>query len=261
MHHHPTITKMHTQLSPKCTTHHQHDTRAGVRVYTTTTKTNNNIPPTLSTTFIELIWEPTPTLFSFIWLLLFSCWPFFKRASQSMLVEWKDNNKCCHRRSPSSARVPRSTPICPRQTSSGATTPMETVTVTLTRNPWQFLCCSWKCNFYNCIFFRHHSSKLSLYNCEPIIGGVQIYFAIRFTKTAHLLLASFGTKSLAAPKAAAEMVSGFQCLLGKNIDIDIELSHIYAGWQKLCGSTGGTRRKVWTRTKILSPNIRYFVAN
>ena len=23
----------------------------------------------------------------------------------------------------------------------------------------------------------------------------------------------------------------------------------------------GTRRKVWTRTKILSPNVRYFVAN
>ena len=34
-----------------------------------------------------------------------------------------------------------------------------------------------------------------------------------------------------------------------------------AGWQKLRGSTGGTRRKVWTRTKILSPNIGYFVAN
>ena len=35
----------------------------------------------------------------------------------------------------------------------------------------------------------------------------------------------------------------------------------HAGWQKLHGSTGGTRQKVWTRTKILSPNIRYFVAN
>ena len=34
-----------------------------------------------------------------------------------------------------------------------------------------------------------------------------------------------------------------------------------AGWQKLHGSTGGTRQKVLTRTKILSPNIRYFVAN
>ena len=33
------------------------------------------------------------------------------------------------------------------------------------------------------------------------------------------------------------------------------------GWQKLRGSTDGTRRKVWTLTKILSPNIRYFVAN
>ena len=33
------------------------------------------------------------------------------------------------------------------------------------------------------------------------------------------------------------------------------------GWQELRGSMGGTRRKVWTRTKILSPNIRYFVAN
>ena len=34
-----------------------------------------------------------------------------------------------------------------------------------------------------------------------------------------------------------------------------------AGWQKLCGGMGGPRRKVWTRTKILSPSIRYFVAN
>ena len=29
------------------------------------------------------------------------------------------------------------------------------------------------------------------------------------------------------------------------------------GWQKLRGSTGDTRRKVWTRTKISSLNIRY----
>ena len=36
---------------------------------------------------------------------------------------------------------------------------------------------------------------------------------------------------------------------------------IEAGWQKLRGSKGGTRRKVWTWTKILSPNIRYFVPN
>ena len=40
-----------------------------------------------------------------------------------------------------------------------------------------------------------------------------------------------------------------------------EKYHLSTGWQKLRGSTGGTRRKVWTRTKILSPNIRYFVAN
>ena len=29
----------------------------------------------------------------------------------------------------------------------------------------------------------------------------------------------------------------------------------------MCGGTGGPRRKVWTQTKILSPHIRYFVAN
>ena len=34
-----------------------------------------------------------------------------------------------------------------------------------------------------------------------------------------------------------------------------------AGWQKLHGITGGTRRKVWTRTKILSPKKSSFVAN
>ena len=32
------------------------------------------------------------------------------------------------------------------------------------------------------------------------------------------------------------------------------------GWQKLCERASGARRKVWTRTKILIPNIRYFVA-
>ena len=56
---------------------------------------------------------------------------------------------------------------------------------------------------------------MSQSNHEPIIGGVQKYLAIRFTKTADLPLASFETKSLAAPKAAAKMMticlSGFQC--------------------------------------------------
>ena len=33
-----------------------------------------------------------------------------------------------------------------------------------------------------------------------------------------------------------------------------------SGWQKLRERASGARRKVWTRTKILSPNIRYFVA-
>ena len=32
------------------------------------------------------------------------------------------------------------------------------------------------------------------------------------------------------------------------------------GWQKLCEGTKGLRRKVCTRTKILSPNICYIVA-
>ena len=36
--------------------------------------------------------------------------------------------------------------------------------------------------------------------------------------------------------------------------------YIEAGWQKLRERASGARRKVWTRTKILSPNIRYFVA-
>ena len=33
------------------------------------------------------------------------------------------------------------------------------------------------------------------------------------------------------------------------------------GWQKLCRGTGAPRQKVWTWTLILSPNIRYIVAN
>ena len=31
------------------------------------------------------------------------------------------------------------------------------------------------------------------------------------------------------------------------------------GWQKLRESAKGLRRKVWTQTKIISPNILYFV--
>ena len=47
----------------------------------------------------------------------------------------------------------------------------------------------------------------------------------------------------------------------RNSYIERQLFLCWTGWQKLRGSMGGTRRKVWTRTKILSPNIRYFVAN
>ena len=39
------------------------------------------------------------------------------------------------------------------------------------------------------------------------------------------------------------------------------LDYLVSGWQKLCGGTGGPRRKVWTWTKILSPNICYSAAN
>ena len=47
--------------------------------------------------------------------------------------------------------------------------------------------------------------------------------------------------------------------LGRKSNQSASWSKIFrtpAGWQKLCGSTGGTRRKVWTWTKILSPNLR-----
>ena len=51
-----------------------------------------------------------------------------------------------------------------------------------------------------------------------------------------------------------------------NFDLEVLLfgaqdDDLDAGWRKLCGGTGGPRRKVWTWTKILSPNIRYFVPN
>ena len=32
-----------------------------------------------------------------------------------------------------------------------------------------------------------------------------------------------------------------------------------SGWQKLCEGTKGLSQKVWTQTKILSPNILYIV--
>ena len=38
------------------------------------------------------------------------------------------------------------------------------------------------------------------------------------------------------------------------------ISNHTAEWQKLCEDTKDLCQKVWTRAKILSPNIRYFVA-
>ena len=38
------------------------------------------------------------------------------------------------------------------------------------------------------------------------------------------------------------------------------LPSYYAGWQNLCEGKKGLRRQVWSRTKILSPNVRYFDA-
>ena len=39
----------------------------------------------------------------------------------------------------------------------------------------------------------------------------------------------------------------------------IAMTLLKSGWQKLCEGTKGPRRKVWFRTKILSPKTRYFV--
>ena len=38
------------------------------------------------------------------------------------------------------------------------------------------------------------------------------------------------------------------------------LTNLKPWWQKLCEGTKGVRQKVWPRTKILNPNIRYIVA-
>ena len=71
------------------------------------------------------------------------------------------------------------------------------------------------------------------------------------------------------------MISPFRCCLwslsASYLNLNTKLPFWYdqqrieglirEGWQKLHGSTGGTRRKVRTRTKILSPNIRSFVAD
>ena len=66
---------------------------------------------------------------------------------------------------------------------------------------------------------------------------------------AALPSSSFSTRDNTCLCLSSLKVNSFEVFLQKT------------GWQKLRGSTGGTRRKVWTWTKILGPNIRYFVAN
>ena len=47
---------------------------------------------------------------------------------------------------------------------------------------------------------------------------------------------------------------------GKNVhQCGLFIDEEQAGWQKLCKGMKGLRQKVWTWTKILSPNICYFV--
>ena len=54
---------------------------------------------------------------------------------------------------------------------------------------------------------------------------------------------------------------GIQIVIGTNRFAKDGKSHNYVKiWQKLCERTKGLRQKVWTRTKIMSPYIRYFVA-
>ena len=49
---------------------------------------------------------------------------------------------------------------------------------------------------------------------------------------------------------------------GKNVhQCGLFIDEEQAGWQKLCEGTKGLRRQVWNRkSKILNPNIYYFVA-
>ena len=54
---------------------------------------------------------------------------------------------------------------------------------------------------------------------------------------------------------------GIQIVIGTNRFAKDGKSRNYVKiWQKLCERTKGLRQKVWTRTKIMSPYIRYFVA-
>ena len=95
-------------------------------------------------------------------------------------------------------------------------------------------------NWSPCIAYHHWSQLCTL--------RLSLYYII----LSSLLISS-------SPKLITK-----RCFLVLSI-IKIWCQHVFSfwsiGWQKLCGGTGGPRRKVWTRTKILSSNIRYFVAN
>ena len=55
----------------------------------------------------------------------------------------------------------------------------------------------------------------------------------------------------------------FRNLSEREVELMVEFQQkanaITYEWQKLCEGIKGLRRKAWTLTKILSPNIRYFV--
>ena len=112
---------------------------------------------------------------------------------------------------------------------------------------------------------RHHPFPLciSLFSQETLWYHHHIYckWPTKYTTTKrytipHFLLAFLAIEAVAQGNAGLTQAS--RCSNTSVVKLPMNLR---AGWQKLHGSTGGTRRIIWTQTKILSQNIRYFVAN
>ena len=114
-----------------------------------------------------------------------------------------------------------------------------------------------------CVLEEHRLVSVSVFAEREFESGVSLYIrsiSLSANSNATVLLANW---TLPAGWEAMQMdVNSIPHICHRHHrHVCVKKNYPLSGWQKLRGSTGGTRRKVWTRTKILSPNIRYFVAN
>ena len=112
---------------------------------------------------------------------------------------------------------------------------------------------------------RHFLSKAGFFSLPGVILAEKWRQGCNGSFCSSFLLAPSGSPTLFLPKLRfmghIVVLLYFCNYVWKHNDcLKMHVPIMWAGWQKLCEGMKGLHRKVWSWTKVLGPNIRYFVA-